>query len=608
MHWQALLFPTLVDLFIIGSALGFAVYVWRRAPMVGSPWARHLLILGMALVAAYFLIDLLLHWLVLPAQDQAANDAFGDFVTHTVRAPISLAFMIVTLLGFYLTVRDMSRTMRQAEDVSAQLADTLKALPDGLLTLDASLTITSANPTAEAMFGGNKGESVVGHNAAEVFYEHEAGGKLRNGRLPAISLSGRRFPAEISCTEGRNNQQLVLVRNVTETAALEAQLRQSQKMESLGRLAGGIAHDFNNYLTVVLGEVELLDPAHPVSEESATRIREAAERAADLTNQLLSFSRKQVLDTTVFDPKTAIADMRGLLENLLGKEITLDFAHENIPTHVQVDRAQFEQVIVNLSINARDAMPDGGKLRINVGEVYLDDAYTARHPDTEPGHFVRVSVTDTGSGMSADIQEHIFEPFYTTKPRGRGTGLGLAMVMGFIKQSRGMIEVNSAEDQGTSMRMYLPATDAPASTGEGQAAALDNGDLGGHGHVVVAEDDQAVRAFVTKALTQNGYTVRDFDTAFDALQAIDASVDLLLTDIVMPHGSGYDLARRARENLPDLPVLYMTGYIDYASVGEDEPAPYADTLRKPFSARELLIAVREHIRPAAREANSSRET
>ncbi len=602
MLWQELLFPTVVDLIIIVAALCFAAFVWRKAPAVGSPWAQRLLLLGMGLVACYFIVDLLLHWLVPPAQDQAVEDTLREFFLHSLRAPISLAFMIVTLLGFYLTVRDMKRSVGQAEEASAELSDTLKALPDGLLTLDANMQIAGANPTAETLLGAEN-QSVVGHHIAELFYEHDTDRSLKNGRLAASSLGGRRFPAEISCTEGRNNHQLVLVRDVTETAALEAQLRQSQKMESLGRLAGGIAHDFNNYLTVVLGEVELLDPDYPVSEESATRIREAAERAADLTNQLLSFSRKQVLDTTVFNPNAAIGDMRGLLENLLGKEITLDFAPEEKPAHVQVDRAQFEQVIVNLSINARDAMPGGGTLRISVSDVYLDDAYAARHPDIEPGDYVLVCVTDTGSGMSNDIQEHIFEPFYTTKPRGRGTGLGLAMVMGFIKQSRGTIEVDSEEERGTSMRLYLPAATAAVSAGAAREV-MDNGELRGNGHVLVAEDDNAVRAFVVKALTQNGYTVTDFDNAFDALQAVDTSVDLLLTDIVMPHGSGYDLARRARERLPDLPVLYMTGYIDYASIGVDEPAPYAETLRKPFSVRELLTAVREHVRELPVKANS----
>ena len=601
MLWSNNLFHVMGDLTVVAITLTFGYYIYHKLPDRISPWASRAIILGLFLMAVFFAADLFL--IFLPS---AEAQEWREFLQTSLR-PLAAFIAITSILGgLLLIISALTSSAQDAEDASERLQETLQALPDGLLTLDENLQIVAANPTAEEMLGDGD-RSIIGSHIATLFYELDPGQGLRSGRLPARSLAARHFPAEISCTTISGNRQLVLVRNITETAGLEAQLRQSQKMESLGRLAGGIAHDFNNYLTVVLGEVELLDPAYPISEESANRIREAAERAAELTNQLLSFSRKQVLDTTVFDPIQAIEDMQGLLKNVLGKEVDLRCEHDEETARVQVDRAQFEQVIVNLAINARDAMPTGGELVIHIGNVYLDETFAKRHPDIEAGNYVLVAVTDTGSGMSPEIQEHIFEPFYTTKPRGRGTGLGLAMVMGFIKQSIGTIEVESAEGRGTTMRMFLPATQA-AARADSRTEEFQTGDLQGGGTILVAEDDHAVRAFVVRALRQNGYDIIDFDNANDAYAALTADVDLLLTDIVMPNGSGYDLARRAAGQFPDLPVLYMTGYIDYATVGADEPAPLGDTLRKPFSVRELLSAVKENIRatnPDQAGANSS---
>ncbi len=577
------------DLTVVAITLTFGYYISRKLPERISPWASRTIVLGMCLMAVFFAADLLLIFL-----PNAEAQEWRAILQTTLRPLAGFVAITAILGGLLLIISALTSSVQDAEDASERLNETLQALPDGLLTLDDNLQIIAANPTAEEMLG-DENRSIIGCDVATLFYELEPGQRLRSGRLPARSLGVRHFPAEISCTTIRGNRQLVLIRNITETADLEAQLRQSQKMESLGRLAGGIAHDFNNYLTVVLGEVELMDPAQPISEASANRIREAAERAAELTNQLLSFSRKQVLDTTVFDPIQAIQDMRGLLQNVLGKEVDLYCEHDEETARVQVDRAQFEQVIVNLAINARDAMPDGGKLVIHIGNVYLDDTFAKRHPGIEAGDYVLVSVKDTGSGMSPEIQEHIFEPFYTTKPRGRGTGLGLAMVMGFIKQSVGTLEVESAEGRGTTMRMFLPATRsaAPANTNTEELVPTD---LQGGGTILVVEDDHAVRAFVVRALQQHGYDVIDFDNANDAYAALTENVALLLTDIVMPNGSGYDLARRAAGRFANLPVLYMTGYIDYATVGADEPAPQGETLRKPFSVRELLLAVKENLR------------
>ncbi|OLC71983.1 MAG: hypothetical protein AUH78_17050 [Gemmatimonadetes bacterium 13_1_40CM_4_69_8] len=368
-------------------------------------------------------------------------------------------------------------------------------------------------------------------------------------------------------------------------------------MEAVGRLAGGIAHDFNNLLTAILGSADLLlDTLSPDApeREDLDEIRKAAKRAADLTRQLLAFSRQQLLAPQVLDVNALLTNLEKLLRRLIGEHIELRTALAPNVGAVQADPGQLEQVIVNLAVNARDAMPQGGQLTIETANAELDEAYAAEHFPARPGSYVLLAVTDTGTGMDAQTKSHIFEPFFTTKEKGKGTGLGLATVYGIVKQSDGYIWVYSEPGHGTSFKIYLPrVAEAPGPARPGFELSAS---VRGSETVFVVEDDEMVRALIRRMLETRGYTVLLAPHGDEALQLLErhpGRVDLLMTDVVMPGMSGRDLADRVAERRPGIKVLYLSGYTDDAIVRHGVLEPGIAFLQKPFSADALARKVRE---------------
>jgi GAF domain-containing protein/CheY-like chemotaxis protein len=382
-----------------------------------------------------------------------------------------------------------------------------------------------------------------------------------------------------------------------ELAQTQGQLTQAQKMEAVGRLAGGIAHDFNNLLTVIMGRTELLlrslRPADPVH-QGIELVQKAAGRAADLTRQLLAFSRKQVLQPTSLNLNGVIANLEQMLGRLIGEDISLVMTLDPALGYVRADPSQVEQVIMNLVVNARDAMPQGGRLSIETTRVELDAAYVRRHPGASPGPHVMLAVGDTGVGMPSEVQAHIFEPFFTTKGPGKGTGLGLATVYGIVKQSEGYIEVNTEPGRGTTFRIYLPRIDE-ASALPGPKAALAQVPQGTE-TILLVEDEEAVRELARDILQANGYTVLDTQHGGEALLTCErhaGPIQLMVTDAVMPQMSGRELGERLAPLRPEMKVLYMSGYTDDAVVRHGVLDSGTAFLQKPFTPDMLARKVRE---------------
>ncbi len=384
--------------------------------------------------------------------------------------------------------------------------------------------------------------------------------------------------------------------DVTERHTLESQFRQAQKMEAVGRLAGGVAHDFNNVLTAINGYSDLLledldhdDPKRQDVEE----IRAAAQRAAALTRQLLAFSRKQVLQSRVLDLNTVVRTLDKMLQRLIGEDVKLEVSLAADLEAVRADPGQIEQVILNLAVNSRDAMPNGGRLTIETASVDLDEAYARDHAGVSPGRYVMLAVSDTGVGMDAETQSHIFEPFYTTKEQGKGTGLGLSTVYGIVKQSGVYVWVSSKPGRGTTFNIYLPRVDEPVETQEPPPLSPS---LFGRETVLLAEDDASVRQVVSEVLMQKGYDVLrtpDGRTALEMARAQEGEIQLLITDMVMPGMTGRELADALKAERPGLRVLYMSGYTGDAVVRHgvlEEGMPY---LQKPFTPGALAFKVRE---------------
>jgi len=385
--------------------------------------------------------------------------------------------------------------------------------------------------------------------------------------------------------------------DITERKQLEQQFQQAQKMEAVGRLAGGVAHDFNNLLTAILGSADLvlddLKPNAPEREE-IQEIRRAALRAADLTRQLLAFSRQQVISPTVLNPNAVVANMDKLLRRLLGEDVDLRTVLTPEPGAIKADPSQLEQVVVNLAVNARDAMPGGGKLTIETQNVDLDEEYAGGHVSAQPGSYVMLAVSDTGSGMDAVTQARIFEPFFTTKEKGKGTGLGLATVYGIVKQSGGWIWVYSEPGHGTTFKIYLPrVTEAAAPAAPSPVLPIS---VRGSETVLLVEDDEMIRALVQKVLKANGYTTLVAESGPAALRLAgqhDGRIHLLMTDVVMPGMNGREVAERLAPAHAGIEVLYLSGYTDDAIVHHGVLEPGIAFLQKPFTPAVLVRKVRE---------------
>ena len=383
--------------------------------------------------------------------------------------------------------------------------------------------------------------------------------------------------------------------------AVEETLRQSQKLDAIGHLTGGVAHDFNNLLTIIIGNLESVqrqldswtDAVHVKLAQRIGNAMHGAARAAALTKRLLAFARQQPLNPTTIDVNRLLNGLSDFLHRALGEDVALEIVGAGGVWPVEADPAELEAAVLNLAVNARDAMPDGGKMTIETGNVYLDDAYCRQYPDVRRGQYVQVSVTDTGAGMTKEIVERAFEPFFTTKQAGQGTGLGLSQVYGFVKQSGGHVKIYSEVGEGTTIKMYLPRFTGQASPSAETRSEPRRGRSGEC--ILVVEDDADVRAYVVETLRGLGYDVLEAAGGEEALALIDRhnTISLLLTDVVMPGQNGRKLAEAARQRQPSLKVLYMTGYSRNAIVHQGRLDPGVELLQKPLTSEQLAATVRK---------------
>ena len=439
--------------------------------------------------------------------------------------------------------------------------------------------------------------------------------------VQALERGDHAYPLEIGghnemarLTRAFDNMRQAMQKNTADKEQLESQLRQAQKMEALGRLAGGVAHDFNNLLTVIRGHSEMLldriQPGEP-SHNSSQQIRKTADRAASLTRQLLAFSRMQVLQPKVLDVNELIAEMHKLLRRLVREDIEFSLRLGDCLGRVKADPGQLEQVLLNLTVNASDAMPLGGKLVIETQNVIVDHTYAHKIPQAEPGLYTLVSVTDTGCGMDEATKARIFEPFFTTKEPGKGTGLGLATVYGVVKQSGGSIWLESEPGKGTRFEIYLPRTDEAADDHSGDLAQAIAGKLKKpRKTVLIVEDETEVRELASEFLSSAGYGVLTAEDGVEALATVERmgkSIHLVLTDMIMPKMRGVELGQQLRRTVPKMKVAYMTGYLEKNS-NVEHLLDNGFFLQKPFSREALVNLVRHALdneQPTQRESNTS---
>jgi len=478
--------------------------------------------------------------------------------------------------------------------------------PAGVLQFVNSALLRTLGQPSEALLGRPVLELDGGRNfdTAQAARATLAAGQPWRGELVTARAGGPEVHLDVVVSPVRDEagatvNYVAVARDTTEERRLHERLRHAQKLEAVGTLAGGVAHDFNNLLTAVKGyagaaleELRAWDPARADVEE----IKRAADRGAELVRQLLAFSRKQVLKPQVLDLDAAVAGVDKLLRRLAGEQLSLEVVRGPGTWRVRVDPGQLEQVLVNLVVNARDATPPGGRITIATDNVALDEAGAHRWPEGSPGRWVRLSVSDTGTGMDPATVAHVFEPFFTTKERGRGTGLGLSTVYGIVNQSRGFIGVTSAPGAGTRFDVFLPAEEgaaalpAPAAPAPRRAHAARPGET-----ILVAEDEVQVRSLLRGQLGAEGYTVLaacDGRDALDLLERHAGRIDLLLSDLVMPHLGGRELARRFRERHPGAPVVLMSGYAEEAVAAEGDLSGASAFVQKPFEMGDLAALLR----------------
>ena len=414
--------------------------------------------------------------------------------------------------------------------------------------------------------------------------------RTKDGRIMDVGIVSDAIPF------AEREAELVMATDVTDQLRMEEHLRQVQKIEAVGQLAAGIAHDFNNLLTVILTHCEFLHSAVPQGGEGSedlSEIRKAATRAAGLTRELLAFSRKQILQPEAFDVNEKVAELRSMLARLIGEDIEMEIGLSEEPCIVLADPHQLEHVLVNLAVNARDAMPAGGRLTIRTETVTVGEDRLHEGEVLEPGEYALLTVTDSGMGMTAEVRERIFEPFFTTKEQGRGTGLGLATVHGIVRQSRGHVSVGSEPGRGASFRVYLPRQ--MEDHARQPAAPRQSPERRGKEIVLLAEDEPAVRAATRRILERDGYTVIEATNGREALKraaAVPGPIDLLLTDAIMPEMGGGALASELSRLRPEIKVLFMSGYTDDQIIRGGVTTRKVELLQKPFEIAELLQRVR----------------
>ncbi len=515
----------------------------------------------------------------------------------------------------------LNRGPGEAEEAGAaelRFARLFHAAPIAIATVDADGVVSGTNAAFARMFGADADSGKK--ESLESFVEASSHADLRKaleavtagqGLIEPVDVtfagpgerSGRLYLSPIEHAQGESEAAIAYAIDTTEQRALEMQIAQSHKMQAVGQLAGGIAHDFNNMLTAIIGFSDFLllnhRPTDPAFQD-IMNIKQNANRAAGLVRQLLAFSRQQTLRPQVLQLGDVLSELSILLGRLLGEnvELTLDQASDLWP--VKADLHQFEQVVINLAVNARDAMPQGGKLAIRTANVSEQQSRELGLSHVPPGEYVMIEVRDTGSGMSEDVKRKIFEPFFSTKEIGRGTGLGLSTVYGIVKQTGGYIYAESEEGDGTAMRVYLPRYVQGAAEVDQEPAKLERKpekpkDLTGRGTVLLVEDEDAVRSFAARALGQRGYQVLEASTGAEALEVFeghDGDVDLVVSDVVMPEMDGPTLMKELRKDHPDLKIIFISGYAEDAfrrNLAENEEFMF---LQKPFDLKQLAAAVK----------------
>ena len=534
-------------------------------------------------------------------------------------APIIRDGHPVGLRGIVVDITERKRAEEALRESEERYKTIFRTTGAATVIVEEDTTISLVNTEFEKLTGYSK-EEIEGKRSWTEFIDKEHLERMKeyhNTRRIDSNLAPRSYESNFVDRNGNMRDVFITVsmipgtkksvasildvteskRTEREMSALQEQLRQSQKMEAVGRLAGGIAHDFNNSLTVIKGysqlsvmELKQDDPLRGNIEE----IQKAAERAANLTRQLLAFSRRQVLEMKVLDLNTSLKDVDKMLRRIIGEDIELVTLLADDLGKVKTDPGQIEQVIMNLAVNARDAMPNGGKLTIETVNVILDEEYARNHVAVKPGHYVMLSVSDTGCGMGPEVKERIFEPFFTTKEKGKGTGLGLSTVYGIVKQSGGNIWLYSEPGHGTTFKIYLPSVDEPIEE-VAEKAAIDEIPRGNE-TILIVEDDEAVRKLAVRVLEKQGYTVLESHQEFEAMSFCKEREDpihLILMDVVMPEMSGRQLIESLKQMRQDFKVLYMSGYTDNAIVHHGVLEKGVNFIQKPFTFEGLARKVRE---------------
>ncbi|NVD39919.1 PAS domain S-box protein [Ensifer sp. HO-A22] len=523
-----------------------------------------------------------------------------------------------TVGSFIQTDTDVTVLRRAQSELAAReahLRSILQTVPEAMVVIDENARIISFSAAAENLFGYTEND-VRGLNvrmlmpspdrdAHDRYIEHY----LQTGERRIIGIGrvvtglrkdGSTFPMELSVGEAVSDERRIFtgfIRDLTSRQRIEEELRQAQKMEAVGQLTGGLAHDFNNLLTIITGNLEMLE-ARLTDKRLLDHVRDAqaaAEDGAKLTAQLLAFGRRQPLNPTVVDIGELVSDFAKLLARTLGETVELHTATTGVGNAALVDASQLQNALLNLALNARDAMPDGGRVSIEISAATLSREYVQMYPQARMGQYILISVTDTGVGMTEEVKQHAFEPFFTTKAVGAGTGLGLSMVYGFIKQSGGHIQLDSELGQGTCARLFLPAAprqETPIGADKGE---IEVQLTPGHETVLVVEDEPRVRRVAVARLVQAGYTVIEAGTGAEALTLLSRhpEVSLLFTDVIMPGGmTGDELAHRARALRPDIKVLFSSGYAE-PTLSSRHLSGDEEWLAKPYTARELEIRLRK---------------
>ncbi|MBD3223643.1 MAG: PAS domain S-box protein, partial [Caldithrix sp.] len=501
---------------------------------------------------------------------------------------------------------------KEAEFEIQKLSRALEQSPVSVIITDAAGNIEYVNPKYFEIKHHTCHE-VIGHKPhifqAEYHkkesYEHMMatikGGKSWQGEFRNKNKEGQSYweystIGPLKNEEGSVTHYIIMNEDITEHKKLEVQFQQSQKMEAIGHLAGGIAHDFNNLLTIINGYSSILltrlEPDQPHYKE-IKQIGDAGQRAASLTNQLLAFSRKQIIKPRVLNLNDVVTETDKMLRRLIGEHIKFRTKLHSSLNSIEIDPGQIDQILINLAVNARDAMPDGGSLSIETDNVYLDDNYAKMHVAADIGHYVMLAVSDTGKGMDKKTQARIFEPFFTTKPKGSGTGLGLSTIYGIVKQNKGFIWVYSEPGRGTTFKIYLPVVQKEIKSL--QTPERENQKLNGHETILIVEDEEAVRTFAANSLKNYGYTVLEAPDGKTALKIIEShmqGIDLVLSDVIMPGMNGKEIQNRMQKKIPQLKYMFMSGYLDNTIVHQGELEEGIHFIAKPFSSQTLLSQVR----------------